>query len=135
MNKTILIGRLTKDPDIRWSDGANGKTCIARFSVAVDRMKKGETDFISCVAFGKTAEFIEKYFVKGMRIALDGRIQTGSYTNKDGNKVYTTDVVAEHVEFCEKKVEAAPDQDHAQPPEADGFMDIPDNLGEELPFH
>lgn len=117
MNKTILIGRLTKDPEVR-----QGETTVARFTVAVDRMKKDEADFISCVAFGSTADFLEKYFKKGMRIALEGRIQTGSYTNKEGNKVYTTDVIAERVEFVESKKKE----------EEEEFKPLPDNM--ELPF-
>lgn len=106
MNKVILMGRLTRDPEVRYSSGENA-TAVARFSLAVDRRFKREgeqnADFISCVAFGKTAEFIEKYFRKGMRMTLAGRIQTGSYTNKEGNKVYTTDVFVEECEFAESK--------------------------------
>lgn len=116
MNKTILIGRLTKTPEVR-----QGETAVARFTVAVDRMKKDEADFISCVAFGSTADFLEKYFKKGMRIAIEGRIQTGSYTNKEGQKVYTTDVIAERVEFVESKKK-----------EEEEFRPLPDNM--ELPF-
>lgn len=103
MNKVILMGRLTKDADIRQANN----TTVARFSLAVDRRFKQEggqdADFISCVAFGKTAEFIDKYIYKGMKVALEGRIQTGSYTNKDNVKIYTTDVVVEAVEFAESK--------------------------------
>lgn len=103
MNKVILVGRLTKDPEVRQA----GETSVARFTIAVDRRykKDGEqdADFPSIVAFGKTAEFTEKYFKKGMKIALEGRIQTGSYTNKDGVKIYTTEVIAEAVEFAESK--------------------------------
>ena len=106
MNKTILIGRLVKDPDVRYTQGGN-QTCIARYTLAVDRRfkKDGEqaADFIPCVAFGKGGEFAEKYFKKGMRVAVTGRIQTGSYTNKDGQKIYTTDVIIEDQEFCESK--------------------------------
>lgn len=97
MNKVIEIGRLAKDPEVR-----EGNTLVARFSLAVDRRGDG-VDFINCVAFGKTAEFLEKYFKKGMRLAIEGRIQTGSYKNKEGKTVYTTDVVAEHAEFVESK--------------------------------
>lgn len=123
MNKTILIGRLTKDPEVRQS----GETSIGRFTVAVDRrMKKDEADFISCVAFGKTAEFVEKYFQKGSKIGITGRIQTGSY-EKDGHKVYTTDVIAEEVEFVESK-------QTTEKPADTSFMNIPDGLEEELPF-
>ena len=107
MNKVQLVGRLTRDPEIRYSQGENA-TATARFSVAVNRRFKNaegnyDADFINCVAFGKSAEFVEKYFKKGMAIGLTGRIQTGSYTNKDGQKVYTTDVVVEETEFVESK--------------------------------
>ena len=135
MNSVQLIGRLTRDPEIRYTDGG---ASIARFGLAVDRRFKQENgadaDFINIVAFGKTAEFIEKYFHKGMKIALNGRIQTGSYTDKDGKKVYTTDVVAENVEFCESKGNSAKNDapDHAQNGE---FMNIPDGMDEELPFN
>ena len=104
MNSVQLLGRLTRDPDVRYTDG--GST-IARFTIAVDRRFKQEggdtADFINCIAFGKTAEFIERYIFKGTKIALNGRIQTGSYTNKDNVKVFTTDVVVENVEFAESK--------------------------------
>lgn len=110
MNKVILIGRLTRDPDIRWTQGQDQK-CVARFTLAVDRRyskkesnEQQTADFISCIAWQKTAEFMEKYIKQGTKIALEGRIQTGSYTNKDNQKVYTTDVVAENVEFAESKV-------------------------------
>ena len=134
MNKVIEIGRLTKDPDIRYSQGAN-TTCVARYTLAVDRKFKQEgqpnADFINCIAFGKLAEFAEKYLHKGVKIAVTGRIQTGSYTNKDGQKVYTTDVVVEEQEFCEsKKINegirpSAPD---------DSFLSIPDGIEDSLPF-
>ena len=135
MNSVQLIGRLTRDPEIRYTDGG---ASIARFGLAVDRRFKQENgadaDFINIVAFGKTAEFIEKYFHKGMKIALNGRIQTGSYTDKDGKKVYTTDIVAENVEFCESKGTAS--NNDAQAPSQNGdFMSIPDGIpDEELPF-
>ena len=143
MNSVQLLGRLTRDPEVRYTDG--GST-IARFSIAVDRRFKqegGETaDFISCIAFGRTAEFIEKYFAKGVKIALNGRIQTGSYTNKDGVKVYTTDVVVENVEFAESKgASNANDGGYSAPVRtpntsiSDGFMNIPDGIDEELPFN
>lgn len=107
MNQVVLVGRLTKDPDVRYNPSG---MAVARFTVAVDRRFKREgqpdADFISCVAFGKTGEFIEKYFTKGKLIGLTGSIQTGSYTNKDGQKVYTTDVVAENVEFVGSKNES-----------------------------
>ena len=143
MNKVVLIGRLTADPEVRYSQGEKA-TAIARFSLAVNRrfVKDGEqsADFINCVAFGKTGEFVEKYFRKGNRIALSGRIQTGSYTNKDGNKVYTTDIMVEEVEFCESKGSTnAGNQPQGRPsPSAvasDGFMSIPDGIEEELPFN
>lgn len=137
MNSVQLVGRLTKDPEIKYS---NAGLSIARFSVAVDRRFKSEggptADFPNCVAFGKTAEFIEKYFQKGMRIGLIGRIQTGSYQKEDGTKVYTTDVVAENVEFVESKQSSQANTQ--EPPEGsvgDGFMDIPEGVDEELPFN
>ncbi len=107
MNKVIIIGRFTRDPEIKYSTGENA-TATARFSLAVNRRFKNkegnyDADFINCVAFGKTAEFIEKYFTKGMAIGITGRIQTGSYTNKEGQKIYTTDVVVEETEFVESK--------------------------------
>lgn len=134
MNKTLLIGRATKDPDIRYAQGEQSMA-IARFSLAVDRRFKrdGEqsADFISCVAFGKTAEFIEKYVFKGTKIAVEGRIQTGSYTNNDGNKVYTTDVVVEQVEFAGAKT----DSKSAAKESNDDFMNVADGLDDEgLPF-
>lgn len=135
MNSVQLLGRLTRDPEVRYAE--SGST-IARFSLAVDRKFKqegGETaDFINCIAFGKTAEFIEKYFSKGMKIALNGRIQTGSYTNKDGVKVYTTDVVVENVEFAESKNSNAGSNAAAPTPNGD-FMSVPDSIDEELPFN
>jgi single-strand DNA-binding protein len=140
MNKVILMGRLTKDPDVKYSQAAE-PIAIARYSLAVDRMKTKNNqdpgaDFISCVAFGKNGEFAEKYLRKGMKILIEGRIQTGSYDNKEGKKVYTTDVVAERQEFCEKREGSAPAADI--PPAAtdsDGFMNIPDDIQEELPFN
>ena len=134
MNSVQLIGRLTRDPEVRYTDGGSS---IARFSLAVDRRFKQENgadaDFINIVSFGKTAEFIEKYFHKGMKVALNGRIQTGSYTDKDGKKVYTTDIVAENVEFCESKGTSA--NNEAPAPASDGdFMSIPDGNEDELPF-
>lgn len=138
MNSVQLVGRFTRDPDVRYTDGG---TSIARFNLAVDRRynRDGEqtADFIGCVAFGRTAEFIEKYFVQGMRIGLMGRIQTGNYMNKDGVKIYTTDVVAEQVEFVESKGSRDQHEDsgvYAGASGADGFMNIPDGIDEELPF-
>lgn len=135
MNKTLLIGRTTKDPDIRYTQSEQPMT-IARFNLAVDRRFKRDgdnqsADFISCVAFGKTAEFIEKYVFKGTKIAVEGRIQTGSYTNNDGNKVYTTDVVVEQVEFAGAKT----DSKSAAKESNDDFMNVADGLDDEgLPF-
>ena len=138
MNKVVLMGRLTRDPDIRYSSGENS-TAVARFTLAVGRRFKrdGEqtADFISCVAFGRTAEFMEKYIRQGTKIVTSGRIQTGSYTNRDGNKVYTTDVVVEDVEFAESK--KSDDSGEAYSPDNepdDGFMSIPDGIEDELPF-
>ena len=135
MNSVQLIGRLTRDPEVRYTDSG---ASIARFSLAVDRRFKQENgadaDFINIVSFGKTAEFIEKYFHKGMKIALNGRIQTGSYTDKDGKKVYTTDIVAENVEFCESKGTSA-NNDAPAPAQNGEFMNIPDGMDEELPFN
>ena len=135
MNSVQLIGRLTRDPEVRYTDGG---VSIARFSLAVERRFKQENgadaDFINIVSFGKTAEFIEKYFHKGMKVALNGRIQTGSYTDKDGKKVYTTDVIAENVEFCESKGNSTNNESSA--PKQDGdFMNVPDGIDEELPFN
>lgn len=137
MNSVQLLGRLTRDPDVRYTDG--GST-IAKFSLAVDRRFKhegGETaDFINCIAFGKTAEFIEKFFFKGTKIALNGRIQTGSYTNKDGVKVYTTDVVVENVEFAESKNNNSNAGSKVNTSaQNEDFMSIPDVIDEELPFN
>ena len=150
MNKVILMGRLTRDPDVKYTAGDN-PMAIARYTLAVDRRFKRENeataDFISCIAFGKTAEFAEKYFRQGIRIVVSGRIQTGSYTNRDGNKVYTTDVVAEEQEFAESKNSVAGNsnaQDNTAAGQqsgnqgvsvdTDGFMNIPDGIEEELPF-
>ncbi len=151
MNKAILMGRLTRDPEVRYSQGENS-TAVARFTLAVDRRfrrpgENSEADFIGCVAFGKQAEFVEKYFKQGMKMVLAGRIQTGSYTNKDGQKVYTTDIVAEDIEFAESKGSNGGGSDFHQggfqrefKPEpssamGDGFMNIPDGIDEELPFN
>ena len=149
MNKVILMGRLTRDPSISYTqaNSAQESTCVARYTLAVDQRfnRDGErkADFISCVAFGRQAEFAEKYLRKGTKIALTGRIQTGSYTNRDGQKVYTTDVVVEEQEFAESKAAStehaanfAP-ADRPSPSNAvsDGFMNIPDGIDEELPFN
>jgi single-strand DNA-binding protein len=162
MNKVILMGRLCKDPDVRYSQGET-PICIARYTLAVDRRVKKDggkdqqtADFISCIAFGKSGEFAEKYLHKGTKICISGRIQTGSYTNKDGVKVYTTDVVVEDQEFAESKkdnterdaMDDAAAQQYAGSAagtpgktaaaaghvNADGFMNIPDGIDEELPF-
>ncbi len=164
MNKVILMGRLTREPDIRYSQGENAQA-IARYTLAVDRRFRRQdndqqADFIGCVAFGRQAEFAEKYLHQGTKIAITGRIQTGSYTRNDGTKVYTTDVVVEEQEFAESKNAAAqnggpawqpapapvpapaPAQSAPAPAQpapadlsADGFMNIPDGIDEELPFH
>ena len=146
MNKVILMGRLTRDPDVRYTQGEQAMA-IARFTLAVDRRFKRDNeqqaDFISCVTFGKTAEFIEKYAHQGTKLVVEGRIQTGSYTNKDGVKVYTTDVVVENCEFAESKAatsqnEGAYQTSRPTPASAagDGFMNIPDGDEDEgLPFN
>ena len=137
MNKVILIGRLCDNPEERYSSGES-HTCIARNRLAVNRRFKREgeqeADFISCVAFGKNGEFVEKYLAKGMRIAVIGRIQTGSY-EKDGTRHYTTDIVVEEHEFCESKGSGSGSSGAAAPsPDEPGFMNIPDGIDEELPF-
>ena len=146
MNKVILMGRLTRDPEVRYSQG-DQPMAIARFSLAVDRRfkKDGEqsADFITCVAFGKTGEFIERYAHQGTKLVVEGRIQTGSYTNKDGVKVYTTEVIVENTEFAESKAAASSHEGgyQAARPEpsgaaGDGFMNIPDGVEDEgLPFN
>ena len=157
MNKVILMGRLTRDPDIRYSQGENSQA-VARYTLAVDRRFRRQdsdqnADFISCVAFGRSAEFAEKYLRQGTKIVAEGRIQTGRYTNRDGQTVYTTDVVIEQQEFAESKNAAQPSgpsagQDSYSPsyqqpqrpesaapaPDAGGFMNIPDGIDDELPF-
>ena len=151
MNKVILMGRLTRDPDVRYSAGENS-TAVARYTLAVDRRfrRDGDSataDFIGCVAFGRQAEFAEKYLRQGTKIAITGRIQTGSYTNREGQKVYTTDVVVEEQEFAESKASSDANRSSMggsyQTPSApnpmgaagDGFMNIPDGIDEELPFN
>ncbi len=148
MNKVILMGRLTRDPDVRYAQGQNGTTAIARYTLAVDRRLRSNndennTDFINIVAFGKSGEFAEKYLHKGTKVLVTGRIQTGSYTNKDGNKVYTTDVVAEDQEFAESKNSSSNggngggnNDDAYSAPAGDGdFMSIPEGIVDELPFN
>lgn len=136
MNKVILIGRCTRDPEVRYSQGENA-TVVARYTLAVDRQFKRDgdqsADFINCIAFGKRGEFAEKYLRKGTKIAVVGRIQTGSYTNKDGQKVYTTDVIVDEHEFVESKASQQNGGDSA-PVSSDGFMSIPDGVDAELPF-
>ena len=150
MNKVILMGRLTRDPEVRYSQGGENPLAIARFTLAVDRRFKrdGEAtaDFINCVAFGRQAEHAERFYRQGLKVVITGRIQTGSYTNKDGVKVYTTDIVVEEQEFAESKAvsdanaggfRAAPTPAPAPAPVSDagdGFMNIPDGIDEELPF-
>ena len=133
MNRVILLGRLTRDPEVRYSQGGDNMA-IAKFTLAVDRRGKQNdqqtADFPSCVCFGRQAEFAEKYLRQGTKVAVQGRIQTGSYTNKDGQKVYTTDVVVEEQEFAESKKTDAP----AAQTSFGGFMNIPDGIDEELPF-
>ncbi len=152
MNKVVLMGRLTRDPEIRYSQGETA-SAVARYTLAVDRRFKRQNDeqtadFISCVSFGKTAEFAERYLKQGTKVVGCGRIQTGSYTNREGQKVYTTDVVMEELEFAESKNAAAnngfdngsysqPGMARPEPSQAagDGFMNIPDGIDEELPFN
>ena len=151
MNKVVLMGRLTRDPDVRYSAGGNS-TAVARYTLAVDRRfarrdenNSGQSaDFIGCVAFGKSAEFAEKYLHQGTKIVVTGRIQTGSYTNRDGQKVYTTDVVVEDQEFAESKNAdsgSRPAENgqnnrgrNNQPVDESGFMNIPEGIDDELPF-
>ena len=143
------MGRLTRDPEVRYSQGENS-TAIARYTLAVDRRFRrnndGEqtADFIGCVAFGRSAEFAEKYFRQGLKVIVTGRIQTGSYTNKDGMKVYTTEVIVEEQEFAESRAESEANRGMYQQsapspapsaPAGDGFMNIPDGIDEELPFN
>ena len=151
MNKVFLMGRLTRDPEIRYSSGEN-QTAVARYTLAVDRRfrRQGDeqtADFINCVVFGRGAEFAENYLHQGTKIVATGRIQTGSYTNKEGNRVYTTDVVVEEQEFAESKAAAAnyngnrdgyqqaPSRPEPTQAAGDGFMNIPDAIEEELPFN
>ena len=146
MNKVILMGRLTRDAEVRYSQG-DASTAVARFSLAVDRRFKRDgdeqsADFINCVAFGRTGEFMERFGRKGTKFLVEGRIQTGSYTNRDGQKVYTTDVVVEQVEFAESKASndsnggyVPADRPSPSGAAGDGFMNIPDGIDEELPFN
>lgn len=153
MNRVVLMGRLTRDPEIRYSNGENA-LAIARFTLAVDRRfgrRDGEqtADFITCKAFGKSAEFAERFLRQGIKVAASGRIETGSYTNRDGQKVYTTEVVLDEIEFAESKsandaarggmgggYQSAPAPAPSTMGAAgDGFMNIPDGIDEELPFN
>ena len=142
MNNVILSGRLTRDPEVRHSQNGNEDRVVARYTLAVDRIYSKENqqaDFINCVEFGKLAEFAEKYFYKGIKLIVRGRIQTGSYTNRDGVKVYTTDIIVESHEFAESKRTSeqnsnAPISNDVPVVGSDGFMNIPDGLDEELPF-
>ena len=153
MNKVILMGRLTRDPEVRSSQGGENSLAIARYTLAVDRRFKRNgdeqtADFIGCVAFGRNAEFAEKYFRQGLKVVVTGRIQTGSYTNKDGVKVYTTEVIVEEQEFAESRAaseanrsmgggyqSSAPSTPDPMGAAGDGFMNIPDGIDEELPFN
>lgn len=138
MNKLMMIGRLTRDPEVRYTQGQN-PTAVARYTLAVDRRFKREgeqeADFVSCVAFGKNGEFAEKYLSKGMKIAVVGRLQTGSY-EKDGQRIYTTDAVIEEHYFCESKVSKSSQgvQQSGQKTDVNGFMDVADDVMEDLPF-
>lgn len=148
MNNVCEVGRLTRDPEVRYSQGGNA-TCVARYTLAVARPFKNsegkqDADFISCVAFGKAGEFAEKYLKQGMMVGVTGRIQTGSYTDKDGKKVYTTDVIVATQEFCEKKGNttdggnssaASKSSNNKGNKPDDGFMNIPDDVDDELPFN
>lgn len=153
MNKVILMGRLTRDPEVRYSQGES-PLAIARYTLAVDRRQSRNNndeqtaDFINCVAFGRAGEFAERYFYKGTKICVSGRIQTGSYTNKDGVKVYTTEVIVDNQEFAESKNASSGNEggyngggytggNSAPAPSGagDGFMNIPDGIDEELPFN
>lgn len=142
MNKVILMGRLTRDPEIRYSQSEN-PIAIARYALAVDRRFKKDNeqsaDFVNCLCFGKLAEHVEKYYHQGLKVTISGRIQTGNYTNKDGVKVYTTEVVVEEQEFAESKssqqANNQPQQNQQAATGSDGFMNIPDGIDEELPFN
>lgn len=150
MNKVILMGRLVRDPEVRYTQAEN-PMAVSRYTLAIDRRgikkkegdQKPETDFINCIAFGKSGEFAEKYFHRGLRVLVSGRIQTGSYVNKDGNKVYTTDVIVEDQEFADSKNQNAENggagnnqQGTGSAASGDGFMNLPDGIEDEsLPFN
>ena len=138
MNKVMLMGRLTRDPDVRVSNTADRQITVARYTLAVDRRAKRDgndqtADFISCVAFDRAAEFAEKYLRQGTKVVVSGRIQTGSYTNKDGHKIYTTDVVVEDQEFAESKAagQGLINRPSSSADAGDGFMNLPDNVDDE----
>jgi single-strand DNA-binding protein len=135
MNLVVLCGRLTRDPEVRY--GGQNNTAVARFTLAVDRKFKRDNepsaDFINCIAFGKLGEFAEKYLHKGVKLIVTGAIQTGSYTDKDGKKVYTTDVIVNNTEFAESRSSQQSEQKPTVKSD-DGFMNIPDGIDEELPF-
>ena len=137
MNKVILSGRLCADPDVRYSEVRGEQMAVASYRLAVNRIKADETDFITCVAFGKAGEFAEKYLKKGTKMLISGRIQTGKYTNQDNQTIYTTNVVVETQEFCESKKNsenneaAAPQEEGAA---SEGFMTSPENASDDLPF-
>lgn len=144
MNRVILCGRLTREPEVRYSQTANGSMAVARYTLAVDRAFKKEdeqsADFISCIAFGKNGEFAEKYLHQGTKIIVEGRWQTGNYTNKDGRKIYTNDCVVERHEFCESRANQQNNNGiigRSNPStDSDGFMSIPDGVADEgLPFN
>ena len=140
MNKVILMGRLTRDPDVRVSNTADRQITVARYTLAVDRRGKKDdnaqtADFISCVAFDRAAEFAEEYLHQGTKVLVTGRIQTGSYTNRDGQKVYTTDIMVEEQEFCESKGQGSVEKPSPNTSAGDGFMNLPDGMDDEgLPF-
>ena len=138
MNKVILMGRFTRDPEVSYSQGDN-QTAIARFTLAVDRRFAGNdgtnADFFNCVTFGKRAEFVEKYFRKGMKALVTGQLQNNNYTNKDGEKVYSVNIVVDDVEFCESKSSSGTaDGNRVDTPQDDGFVNVPESIQEELPF-
>lgn len=143
MNRVILCGRVVRNPDVRYAQGNNGSMAVARYTLAVDRAfkKEGEqsADFINCIAFGKNGEFAEKYLHQGTKIIVEGRWQTGNYTNKDGNKVYTNDCVVERHEFAESKNSNSNsgngNSPRPMPADDNSFMNIPDGIDEELPFN
>lgn len=138
MNKVILMGRLTRDPDVRYTAGEK-PMAVARFTLAVDRKyskeEENSADFISCIAFDRKGEFAEKYLRKAIKVVVIGRISTGSYTNKEGQKIYTTDVIVEDIEFAESKSKGDSQNSEMSSESSDGFMNIPDGLDEELPFN